>query len=272
MKVRFYPDSPDPREWAATFIVDLLVPRRQLQAERFLWRFWRASATTEAAHVLDLLLALSEPEPVELPRASFDTLQLLQMEMRGTSWDALISKFQRDPLIGPRELLYWDMRSGSMYDHSPSSPHWSIILRLAEATTASCQSDGDALVFKNLRGPIPHHSARAHIRSEPFYQLFACQSLSVDPYVGTADAHMAYEVRVMRDAVRDWRHFDEFRVMARHIRSKGVYTSSGNRYVLPSVIVLPRDVPQDPTFSAGFHGWIHLMDEQTQAKPILSLP
>lgn len=271
VNVEFYPESSDPREWVATFIVELLVPGRQLQAERSLWRFWRASATTEVMRVLDLLLALSEPDLVELPGTSVDTLQQLQKEMRGTSLDAVISEFERNPLIPPRELINLDMRRGSTYHGLPSSPHWSVVLRLVEATTARREWDGDTLVFTNLRGPIPHPNGRSHTRSEPFYQLFTCHSLSVDPNVETA-LHMAYDVRVRHDAVRDWRDRDDFNVVSRHIRSKGVYSTEGNRYVLPSAIVRPRLEPQDTTFFAGWHGWIYLMDEQTRPEPILSLP
>ena len=275
VKVDFYPSSSDPLEWVATFVAELLVPTRQREAERFLWRFWRATAVPDEAQVLDLLLALSEPGMRELRGESIDALQRLQLALVGTPLEVALRQFERDPQIPPRDLLDHQSRIEMSDITAAAGQHWSIIGRLAEATTARSYSDSDDWVFCNLRGPIPRPDAlgdspRFH-RSEPFYQLCAYHSLSVDPYVQNA-AHMAFNVRVKRDAVRDWRHFDEFRVMARHIRSKGVYTSSDNRYVLPSVIVLPRDVPQDPTFSAGFHGWIHLMDEQTQAKPILSLP
>ena len=275
MKVEFYPDSADPREWVATFLAELLLPKRQLQAERFLWRFWRASATAEVACVLELLLELSEPEPIALRGAARDALTLLKAEVDQTPWEAVISEFERNPVLPPRELLYWQDRKGTSSSVALSSPHWSVIGRLVEATTARCESDGDNLVFKNLRGPIPRPISGPGplriARAKPFYQLFSCQSLSVDPYVLT-DAHMAYQVRAQRGVIRYSEDFDEFRTVRRHIRNKGVYSTEGNRHVLPSVIVQSRLGAQDSTFALGFHGWIYLMDEQVFAEPMLSLP
>ena len=275
MKVEFYPDSADPREWVATFLAELLLPKRQLQAERFLWRFWRASATAEVACVLELLLELSEPEPIALRGAARDALTLLKAEVDQTPWEAVISEFERNPVLLPRELLYWQDRKGTFSSVARSSPHWSVIGRLVEATTARCESDGDNLVFKNLRGPIPRPISGPGplkiARARPLYQLFSCQSLSVDPYV-LADAHMAYQVRAHRSVVRDPEDFDVFHTVRRHTRNKGVYSTDGNRHVLPSVIVLSSRGAQDSTFAIGFHGWIYLMDEQVFAEPILSLP
>lgn len=275
MKVEFFPDSSDPREWVATFLAELLFPQRQLQAERFLWRFWRASATTEVARVLDLLLELSEPGPIALRGAAREAITLLQADVAQTPWEAVISEFSRNPLLPPRELIYWQDRKGIFHGVAPASPHWSVIGRLVEATTAQRESDGDNLVFKNLRGPIPRpvsgSGPRRLARAEPFYQLFSYQSLSIDPYVRT-DAHMAYQVRAQRGAVSGWDNFDEFRTLSRHIRNKGVYSTEGNRHELPSVIVRQQPEAQDATFASGFHGWIHLMDEQVCAEPMLSLP
>jgi hypothetical protein len=83
---------------------------------------------------------------------------------------------------------------------------------------------------------------------------------------------MAYQVRAQRGAVSYSREFDEFRTVERHVQTKGVYSTEGNRYVLPSVIVLSRLEARDSTFATGFHGWIYLMDEQVCAEPVLSLP
>lgn len=275
MKVEFFPDSSDPREWVATFLAKLLFPHRQLQAERFLWRFWRASATTDVARVLDLLLELSEPGPIVLRGAAREALTLLKADVGQTPWEGVISEFERNPLLSPRELIDWRDRKGTVYSVAPSSPHWSVIGRLVLATTARCESDGDNLTFKNLRGPIPRPIGGPGplkiARAKPFYQLFSCQSLSVDPYV-LADAHMAYQVRAHRGVVRDPEDFDVFHTVRRHTRNKGVYSTEGNRHVLPSVIVLSSPDAQDSTFAAGFHGWIYLMDEHVFAEPILSLP
>jgi hypothetical protein len=274
VKVEFFPDSSDPREWVATFLAELLFPQRQLQAERFLWRFWRASATTEVARVLDLLLELSEPGPIVLRGAADDALSQLKADVCQTPWEAVISEFERNPQLSPRELIDWHDRRGTVHGVAPSSPDWSIIGRLVEATTARRNWEGDNLVFRNLRGPLPRPSSGRGTRisrAEPFYQLFSCQSLSVDPYVST-DAHMAYQVRAKGSAVSDWGDFDEFQTVRRHIRTKGVYSTEGNRHMLPSVIVRWQLGPQDSTFAAGFHGWIHLMDKQVCAEPILSLP